>query len=150
MKRSHLASGKNISPLSLLNLFNKTYNKADHIKTYILIAIANQKTSKAIIPNQVNHSIYYHVIYQYCSIYYAFSTLPLHLPSGFYLNVYTIATCDQWWWLIYGLNKKLWCMLIVWHQNHQLLLFITPGIIFYNTQQVSLICPHSGIEWTLN
>ena len=37
-------------------------------------------------------------------------------------------------------------MLIVCHQNHWVLLFITPSIIFFNTQQVSLIHPRTGIE----
>ena len=103
------------------------------------IIITNQKkTSKAIIPTQVYHSIYYHAIYQYHSIYHALSILPLHVPNGFYLNVYTIATCGQWWQLIYDFNKKLWCMLIVWHQNHWviflynslILVYITPSSLF--------------------
>ena len=41
----------------------------------------------------------------------------LHLPSSFCLHVYTIATCDYYWKLIYDFNKKPWCMLIIWHQK---------------------------------
>ena len=58
----------------------------------VWIAIANQKSSKAIVsvPTLVYCSIYYHAIYQYHSIYHAFSTVPLHLPCGFHLNLHTI------------------------------------------------------------
>ena len=49
--------------------------------------------------------------------------------------------CDQQWQLIYGFNKKLWHMLIVWHQNHWVLFFVIPGNIFCDTQWEFLICP---------
>ena len=81
--------GKNKVPLSPLRKHN---NEADHNKTCILavwIAIVNRKSSKAIVsvPTIVYRSIYYHAIYQYHSIYHAFSIVPLHLPSGFHLNI---------------------------------------------------------------
>ena len=59
------------------------------------------------------------------------------------LLAYTMWSVSNDIWLQY---KKLWCMLIVWQQNHWVLFFITSSIIFYNTQQASLICPSTGIE----
>ena len=62
----------------------------------VQIAIVNRKSSKAIIPTRAYCSIYYHAIYQYHSVYHAFSTLPHHLATKWLLlNVYTKATCDQ-------------------------------------------------------
>ena len=53
----------------------------------VWIAIANRKSSKAIVsvPTLVYRSTFYHAIYH------AFTTVPLHLPSDFHLNVHTIA-----------------------------------------------------------
>ena len=36
IKKAHPVSGKNKAPLSPLNQFNKTHNKANHIKTCVL------------------------------------------------------------------------------------------------------------------
>ena len=108
-------------------------------------AIVNQKSSKVIVLTQVYCLIYYHEIYQYRSIYHAFSTLPLHLPSDFYLYVYTIATCDNGNWYMASIKTLM-------HAN-----WLTPkplGAIFHNTwyyftQEASLIHPYSAIELTI-
>ena len=72
-----------------------TYNEVDHIKTCILACVDIHCESKIdrLSSYLVYRSIYYHAIYQYHSIYHAISTVPcaLHLPSGFHLNVHTIA-----------------------------------------------------------
>ena len=112
-----------------------------------IIAIANWKLSKAIFPTQAYRSIYYHAIYQYRLIYHAFFTLPLHLPSGFCLNVYT--TYSYLWsamlidiWLQWEDFMHVNCLTL------KLLgvIFISPGDIFFNTLQVFLNHPHTGIE----
>ena len=90
--------------LTTVELVGKKHRRVATIKRHVqlqartkLIAIVNQKLCKQIIPTCTHHFIYYHCIYQYCSIYHAFSILPLHLPSSLFLNVYTIATCDQYY-----------------------------------------------------
>ena len=76
-----------------------------------IIAIVNQKLCKPIIPTCTHHFIYYHSIYQYCSIYHAFSILPLHLPSSFECVYYSYLWSVLM--LTHGFNRKLSCILII-------------------------------------
>ena len=65
----------------------------------------------------------------YTLIYHAFSTLPLHVPpSGFYLNVQTIAACDQGFRLIYIMAS------IKRFNAHQLSDTKPPGVTFISSR----------------
>ena len=66
IQKVQLALGKSKAPLSLLNWFNETYNKADYINIYVLACADTHckwKSSKWIVPTQVFHSIHYPAIY---------------------------------------------------------------------------------------
>ena len=93
IKKPRLALGKNNASLSPLSRFNKHIMKLIVSKLAywpVWIAIANRKSIVSV-PTLVYRLIYYHAMYQYHSIYHAFSTVPLYLPSGFHSNVHTIA-----------------------------------------------------------
>ena len=62
-----------------------------------------------------------------------------------------VSTCDQYWRLIHGFNKKLSCNM---HANcltpkPQGFIFISPSDIFFNTQQACLNHPDTGIEFLI-
>ena len=86
-----LVSGKNKAPLSPLN----QYVIIDYQS--ILTGLCGKTLQiknclkQSFIPKYITRSSYYHAFYQYRSIYYAFSTLPLHLPNSLYLHVFTLS-----------------------------------------------------------
>ena len=111
----------------------------------VQIAIANQKLSKAIAPTQLNSStlinlaitmqlIYYVVPFNPPCIFHittpstkCFMLAYLHCSHSWSVHGSAVMVIDIW------LHKKLWCILIVWHQKHLVLFLIIPTSIFITT-----------------
>ena len=91
IKKAHPALGKNKAPLSPLSWYNKTYNEADCIKTYILACVGSHCESKIIYSNCLSSYPSMPLDLLPCNLPVplnlpCISTVPLHLPSGFHLK----------------------------------------------------------------